>query len=135
VSLGQEKKYLEDLIALQKLRFTQPEKILCAIEIENENLKIPPLLFLPFIENAFKFTSKKADEPLVDVRIADNTQELLFRCQNPFDPHRKESETQGGLGLKNVKRRLEAYYKNKHTLYIEKKSDLYCVELRIEHQP
>ena len=131
VSLGQEKKYLDDLISRQLLRHASPDSIEYSCELRDEQHPIIPLIFLPFIENAFKFASRKGDYPLVRIHLKEDAEYVSFSCSNYFNPEDEKSVTQGGLGIKNVKQRLEAYYAGRYELSIRKKTDLYQVELKI----
>ena len=131
LSLGQEKQYLDDFISLQRLRHSSPDSIEYSSELNDEQLHILPLLFLPFIENAFKFASRKANQPLVSIYLKEDAGLISFSCSNYFNPDEKENDVPGGLGINNVKQRLEAYYAGRYTLSIRKKTDLYQVELKI----
>ncbi|MBN1953304.1 MAG: histidine kinase [Bacteroidales bacterium] len=132
VRLSQEKKYLEDLLDLHRLRHQSPDAIQFKHSILDGDRQIRPFLLLPFVENALKFASEKEGKPLVTVFLLDDGSALDFICTNYFDPHRQEKSV-GGLGIENVKKRLEAYYPRRYELEIEKKSDLYRVRLNLKY--
>jgi LytS/YehU family sensor histidine kinase len=131
VTLEHEKKYLEDLISLHRLRHESPETIQFKYSILNNDQEIRPFLFLPFVENALKYATRKENKPLVDIYLLDDGTQLNFICTNYFDPNNKPNT--GGIGVRNVCQRLKAYYKGLYELNIEKKSDLYRVRLNLHY--
>ncbi len=122
--------YLKNYVALQRMR--KDENYTISFE-EGENLHgftISPLLFIPFVENAFKHVSHypNKNEIKIQIKKLENTLELsVFNT--------KESKTivngHKGIGLKNAQRRLELLYKNRHELVIEDKTDRYEVHLSL----
>lgn len=82
-----------------------------------ENKNVPALLFVPFIENAIKHCDKNVDSPgiVINMNIKDNG--LIFDMFN-FIPASKITDSEGGIGLNNIKRRLELLYPGKHKLEI-----------------
>lgn len=132
ISIEKEISYVEDYIALQKLRKEEN----CVISFErSENVKefsIAPLLIIPFVENAFKHLSNfKNDTNKVIVRMS--KQDNIFECiiSNTFMEKETSSE---GIGLSNVKRRLELLYTNSYELIINKEQDFFKVILKLEVQ-
>jgi sensor histidine kinase YesM len=132
VYLQEEINYLRKYISLQKLRISPHVKIDFFHEDFSNYIKIEPLLLLPFIENAFKFGihSETHSEITIAVHLIDN--ELIFFCINPrFPPTPDEFSNGSGLGLQNVKRRLDLYYPDTHSLLIESTPSQFIVNLRI----
>lgn len=135
VSLTQELKYLQDYIALQKMRMSDRLKISFTFPELQRDPRIPPLLFVGFIENAFKFVSNhKEKENFIHVHFAINDQELTFQTTNSFDPsgHINIANKHRGLGLKNIIRRLELQFPKKHELLLHKADGVYSVQLKVK---
>ena len=92
-----------------------------------ENICIPPLLFIPFVENAVKHNLDSDNLSYVHLYFSVHNKQLTFRCENskPRVPVKRE----GGIGLANVKRRLDLLYESRYTLQIEDKETTYNVNL------
>lgn len=132
VLLDREIDYIKNFIALQKLRYKESDFVKFDIIGETSKLFIPPMIFLPFIENAFKhgsISSLNAIEILLNV--AEN--QIAFRCKNRIKKLNDTEKNQvGGLGIKNIKRRLELLFPSKHKLKIFEENNVYIVELNIQ---
>ena len=104
--------------------------------IEPENLKrilIPPFLFIPFVENAIKHGGSEENEDYIKVSISIKNNYLYLEVINSKDNRNLNSDTiQGGVGLANVKRRLELLYPNSHKLTIIDETDKYQVNLELK---
>jgi hypothetical protein len=136
ISLDQELNYLENFIELQKLRQdrTNLELNIELNKITNYNLKIAPFLLMPFVENAFKHVSHhKSSKNWITIKLRVTGKELLFQVSNSSAilEVALESDT-SGIGLHNVKRRLELLYANAHTLNIIKDNSKHKVELSLQ---
>ncbi|MFK8060768.1 MAG: sensor histidine kinase [Polaribacter sp.] len=136
VPLDKEIKYLENYISLEKIRLEDKTDINFEVSGNVSSIKIAPMLFIVFVENAFKHLGVLTDEKSsVSVKISQNNGKLHFTCENTLD----ETETQNhelekgksGIGLLNAKKRLSLLYADKHQLEIEKNKDLYCVNLKL----
>jgi len=130
--IGKELEYLEQLTDLQKLRFEESDFIELAINNQNSELKIVPLLLLPFVENAFKFVSNPEKLPAVKIRIDVKEKHVHFRCENYFDLSKGTSgEIASGIGLINARRRLELLYPDRFNLTINKTKNQFIVDLHL----
>ena len=110
IPLLKEVHFLENYIALTKLRYTENTIIEFKHNIEKENFQIPPLLFLIFVENCLKHGVNPSKNTLIKIKITQENDQLIFETQNPVVDI-NASEGQGGnVGFKNVQRRLELYY-------------------------
>jgi hypothetical protein len=129
--LSNELKHLENYIALQRIRSANQNYISYTVNGNVHALRIAPMILLPFVENAFKYsTNKKRDEAVkISATIIDST--LHFECSNYYEMQ-QEAYTQGGLGNALIKRRLELVYPGKHQLEIVQDADLYTVKLTLE---
>ncbi|TKC06569.1 hypothetical protein FA048_15275 [Pedobacter polaris] len=131
VPLTQELKYLEDYIQLQQIRLKKPLSFKFEQQITNPNVNIAPLLLIVFIENAFKHGIELAeDSAYLNLSIISNDKELYFSCENSFDAE-EISETKG-IGIDNLKKRLDLLYPNKHTLKFTSVNNIFKGELNLE---
>jgi two-component system LytT family sensor kinase len=136
ILLQQELSYLENFIELEKLR--QEQHIELTLHIQEppaNNFTIAPFLLMPFLENAFKHVSKRKDRiNSIRMELQFNKNELILDISNSIETasgHSVEPVHYGGLGLKNVKRRLELLYPGQHELIIQHNDDQYRVLLRL----
>ncbi len=132
VPLETELEYLEDYIELQKLRFSDPGFINYSIHGDISMHQVPPMLLLTFVENAFKHCKKRVSNPGIIIRI-DVTDKLLnFIVSNYLiNPESIEENAVKGIGLKNIRRRLELLFPNNHDLTISTRGGRYTVNLNI----
>jgi two-component system, LytTR family, sensor kinase len=132
VPLEKEAEYIRKYIELQKLRFEQPIQASLHISGETENVLIPPLLLIPFVENAFKHGEFSYGSDGLLMNIYTNEQKLHVLCHNKKGKQQKD--TSGGIGLENVKRRLSLLYPDKHVLLIEDKNDSFTINLELTYE-
>lgn len=128
IPLEKEIGYLESLIELEKLRLKNPELLMIEKKINHPNLNISPMLLVPFVENAFKhgdFSGKG-----FTMKISDDNQTLTFHLQNFKKQRSKDSLS--GIGIGNVKKRLEILYPKKHELNIVETETEFSVDLKID---
>jgi len=96
------------------------------------NLNMPPLLYLPLVENAFKHGLHKLENNAgVRAGLIIDKNKLIFRIENERLPASPEKTRHGGIGLVNIKKRLELYYPGRYTMNITQTEDLYKIELLI----
>lgn len=130
ISLQQEVAYVEKYIALEQLRFENPCQLNFVCDTENENLQLPPLLLIPFIENAFKHGAVSFEMPWLDIQISvSEDQHLLLYCSNSYGQKRKDDT--GGIGIDNVRKRLALLYPDSHKLEIEQTAHTFTVRLQL----
>ena len=136
VPLKKEIEYLEDCILLNKLRYADNEAIVkFDYPSKTENIFVAPMLFIPFVENAFKHGVVIGKSSNIDIALSVNYNELTFSCTNADHSHvEKMNGDSSGVGLDNVKRRLHLLYPGKHQLQITKADNQYKVELKIDLQ-
>ena len=128
VLLIDEINHIKNYIALEKLRFQEGLNIDFQIDIANQDLKIAPMLLLPFVENAFKHGTQINDVLKIDINIKTTADFLYFEIINLAKESEKSSK---GIGLENIKKRLEMLYVNKYDLEILKEEYTYKVNLKI----
>lgn len=134
VTLSKEITYLQGYIELQKLRFGND----ISIKIEMPETKrldtvyIEPMLLIPFVENAFKH-GINIDNPLIQINLRVNNNYLDFDVQNKFDDETDTNkDSSSGIGLENIKSRLELLYANEHQLKITKQNNLFHIHLTLQ---
>ena len=129
VPLDREIAFLQNYIQLMKLRYTDKVKITVDVPKSLPNKEVPPLMFITFVENAFKHGVSYRQASFIDIAISIGEDKLVFDCRNSRIP--KEDDKHGGVGLANVKKRLELIYGNRYTLDIKDEQDTYTVKLSL----
>jgi len=119
VLLQTEVEYLHAYIDLQQQRFGNKVEINVDIDISDEFYLIEPMLLIPFVENAFKHGVGMIENAVIDIQMQTNNGQLIFNVRNKFSSDRREIKDKvSGIGLANVKRRLNLLYGDQHTLLI-----------------
>ncbi|MBN1184829.1 MAG: histidine kinase [Bacteroidales bacterium] len=133
VPLDKEVKYLESFIELLQLRIKEKSFITFQVEGDLAGKEIAPMLLVPFVENAYKHCDKKAPSPGIIIKIQFEGKKLLFEVMNFNKEECKEDiAVNGGIGLQNIRRRLDLLYAGKHTLNIEIVDRKYKVHLELD---
>lgn len=138
VKLEKEIRYLEDFIELQKLRLEERGSVSMTVTGSPENYRIAPLLLVAFVENSFKHSMQsEVDNIEIDITITIKNGTLIFASKNTYSEdggpslnNRNGRET--GIGLQNVKKRLQLIYKDKHNLEISKQDKFFVVQLSLD---
>jgi hypothetical protein len=131
ILLSKEIEYIEKYIALQKIRTANSNYVHFTITGNADGKQIAPMIFIPFIENAFKHTNNKKLENAISIDISVKTREIQFRCENKFDSKPSVKQPDSGLGNQLIQKRLHLIYPEKHILQVNKTDDLYSVNLTI----
>ncbi len=132
VTLEQDIQFLKDFIGVEKVRWEGKLTVTCQWKMESPQKEIPALLFITFIENAFKHVSKSDFEKgyiHIDFVQKENTIHLDVRNTKTSLPTKKKKE--GGIGLKNIKERLDILYFGKYKLMIDETDSIYHTQLII----
>lgn len=129
IHLSEEIKLIENYIELEKLRLNHTEVIL-DMNIDKESVVLPPLLFIPLLENAFKYNADKKDHKII-IELKVKGDHISFMVQNKFDINEK-NKSQGGLGLKNLDKRLKLYFQENYQYEVTKENSTYTVMLNID---
>ncbi len=122
--------FLEDFLNLEKVRRDSFD-FLISKEGDLSGVQIPPLLFISFVENAVKHNNDATNSSYVNLYFNVRNGELFFKCINS-KPILKSINHTGGLGLTNVKRRLDLLFPASYSLKIEDNQEVYCVTLTIK---
>jgi two-component system LytT family sensor kinase len=132
IELDSEINYIKNYIAIQKGRIDEHIKVSFYADEINGQVKVAPLLFITFIENAFKYIGfNDGKENRVDISLKYVNGKLVFRVYNTKDSYINLSEKSSGLGIANTKRRLEILYPQKHELVLVNNKDDYEVNLTL----
>ncbi|QNL52412.1 histidine kinase [Olivibacter sp. SDN3] len=135
VPLKQEIDYLNSYIALQQLRFGDDVliEIILPEDEETKNLYVEPMLLVPFVENAFKHGTGWIDLPAISIHLAIQGESLNFVVTNKYDRSLDTNKDKhSGIGLMNVKSRLDLLYKNQYQLKITERDTLFTVNLLLK---
>ncbi len=129
-TMAREKEYLDKYIELQKLRLPEKTKLDYRVDITDNEVRIAPLLFIPFIENAFKYGISANTETVITIKIdVVGNRARLFVRNNIFLNEEAEESTENGL--KNVKKRLELMYPGRYDLSVDRSGQTFTVKLSI----
>ena len=133
IPIEKEISYLQDYVDLQKLRRETVDEVLFECSENVKDFSIEPLLLMPFVENSFKHLShfSKGRKNLVTINADKGNGVFHFTVSNTIE-YTKTKEPVGGIGLKNVKRRLELLYNGKHELQIKEDEYVFKVDLKLK---
>lgn len=132
VLLSKEVEYMQNYISLERLRLNNEVPIDFVVEGETENKLITPLIFITFLENAFKHgVSANNVDSWVKIHIKVENNECIYTVENSKLKMPAENKEKSGIGLQNLKRRLELSYFGKYSLTTDDQSDRYFVQLKL----
>lgn len=123
--------YLKNYVALQRMRKDENYTISFAVGDDLSNFVVSPLLFIPFVENAFKHVSHHTDKNEVRIGISRTETDVVLSVFNTKE-NKPVAKDAAGIGLRNVKRRLELLYKDRHHLVINDRDESYEVKLSLQ---
>lgn len=133
--LAKEITVLEEYISLFQLQHEEPVQVEFDYQLPRQKILIEPLLLVPIVENCFKH-GDHAENPDAFVRLSLSVKEdqLHFRAENSYNPLQDQKDRTGGVGLENIRRRLQLQYPDRHTLDIKTLGKVFCLELNLELQ-
>jgi len=132
VPLNKEIGYLESYISLQQLRIKDPHFVKFGLSGNCTGKSIAPMLFIPFVENAFKHGKKNVKSPGIEIYLQCLKDSVTFEVTNFADePDKMNKDKTKGIGLANTKRRLELLYPGKHQLIIKTEEGKFIARLSI----
>ncbi len=133
IPLEQELDYVGNYVSLQQTRFEEDVAIRYAREGYAPDFFIEPMILIPFVENAFKHGVGMIVDPVIEILSKVEEKEFTFRVRNKVAPDPSEDkDASSGIGLKNVRRRLELLYPGRHELRIEEADGWFDVRLRLQ---
>ncbi|WP_244818857.1 sensor histidine kinase [Dyadobacter pollutisoli] len=131
VRVGEEVKYLEDYLQLQRIRLRKKLDLQFTKDIADESVKIAPLLLIVFIENAFKHGIEPAEsDSFLHINIHADAQRLHFTCKNSFEP--APNLANEGIGLANLQKRLGLQYPGRYRVNTVKDNGIFEAELELQ---
>lgn len=132
-TFANEVRFISSYVALMKQRYPS-DKVEVELNVPNhpsDKVKLPPLLFIAFVENAFKHGISYRRKSHIRISVSENDGHIRFFCRNTKPE--TDNPSSGGVGLENVRRRLDLLYEGRSSLRIEDGSDYYTVNLIIPH--
>ena len=135
VSLKDELEFLDGYFELEQKKFPDANISLNS-HGSTAGIKIPPMLFLPLIENSFKHGKHKLEnDAIVEAELFINSEDIVFLIKNDLlQPSTSSQKDKGGIGLNNIKKRLELYYPDNYLLNMKIINGQYTVELKINYK-
>ena len=130
VKLEDEIQLLQSYIKLEKLRLRETCDVQADFDSADPEMKISPLLFIPFVENAFKHGTHPTQDCYVHIKLSSNGKSVIFSVKNSKTTGRKVVKT--NIGIQNTMRRLELIFPEKHNLNIVNNEVYHLVELTID---
>jgi hypothetical protein len=131
-TLADEIDFMNNYIDLMKLRMTDKVMLEISFPEKNTNISIPPLLFIPFIENAFKHGISYREKSFIKINMSVADKEITFSCNNSISNGKEETGNHSGIGLENVSKRLNLLFPGRHDLKIRRSEKTYEVFLDIK---
>jgi LytS/YehU family sensor histidine kinase len=129
IALSKELKYISDYIDLERLRLTEKVDLQLILEGDPEGKQIAPLIFIPLIENAFKYGVSTTEKAAIHIHIQVDAYRLKLRVINTKNPL---AHSGNGTGIVNMKRRLELIYSGKFELSLKDTNSEYTIELSLD---
>lgn len=134
ISLQEEVAYLKNYTDFEKIRFGERLQLTMALDDIDAGLKVAPMLFIPFVENAFKHTKNAQCQPeqiYIQLRTEGKSIFLFVKNSHHWLSDRTGLATNGGMGLENVRKRLALLYPANHNLVIETNETYFSIKLTI----
>jgi LytS/YehU family sensor histidine kinase len=132
VLLSTEVEYLRSYIDLQQQRFGSKVKLDVELDAEEDWLSIEPMMLIPFVENAFKHGVGMIENPEIIISLHAKNKHLHFKVSNKYNSETEElKDKTSGIGLPNVRRRLNLLYGQNHELQISNKQGWFSISLKL----
>jgi two-component system, LytTR family, sensor kinase len=135
VTIDKEINYLKNYLELEKIRLGNRGQIIFEVNTDSEDYEIEPMLLMPFVENSFKHgLNTKATEGWVNIVLSISNGKLHFKISNNKGAKSfvNTEYTVGGIGIENVRKRLQLLYPSAHLLQLEDEENVYTVGLELE---
>lgn len=133
--LGDEVAFLNNYIDLMKLRLGNKVELNVSLPENDGDLLVPPLLFVSFVENAFKHGVSYRERSFIDIRMSVENNRICFTTRNSLVSGTHSEEVHSGIGLENVRKRLNLLFPGTHQLKIEQTANEFNVDLSLETKP
>ncbi len=126
--------FIEKYVALHQLRAANSDYVKLTNELEYTHGQVASLVFIPFIENAFKYSSSYKEGNAVQIAFISLEKKLSFTCKNRITQTNEPFTNSNGLGNELLKKRLDLIYKENYTLDIQEENGYFCVTLTIPYE-
>jgi len=132
VPLEKETEYLQSYIDLQQQRFGKNVTVNFSSNNPDKNYDIEPMLLIPFVENAFKHGTGMIENASIDIDLKAKHNVLYFNVRNKYNPESIEiKDKTSGIGMTNVRRRLNLLYGGNHSLLVSKNDGWFMISLQL----
>lgn len=132
VALGEEIQFLKEVINVEKMRWGNELQVNCQWDIKNKEILVRPLIFISFVENAFKHVSRSISETgYINIICKQEENHIYLEIENSKSKQQAQKINGSGIGLKNTIERLSILYPNKHKLEIKENDQIYIIQLNI----
>lgn len=132
VPLAKEIDFLQQFINVMQMRMRDDVKIISTFPADVPSWEIAPLLFIPLIENAFKHGISASKPSLIHIEMAFDKESIILSVENTYYPKNEEDKSGSGIGLENLRKRLDMLYPSKYRLRQEILNELFCTKLTIK---
>jgi two-component system, LytTR family, sensor kinase len=133
IDIEKEIEYIKNYINLEKIRYGERLDVQLNIFGDFKNVRIPPLLILPLVENAFKHgASNTVENSWIHIDIAQKQNILTLKIENSLKEKSESHSTHSGLGLENLRKRLEIIYPEGHEMKLLEEDNTFLVSLKID---
>lgn len=131
VTIDDELNYLNNYIDLERIRLDEHTQVECDFSIDDTSTAIPPMIFLTFVENAFKYGSSTSRHCRILIRLHVSHGHLLFETRNDIVRHADEFRTAMPVGISNCRSRLAVLFPGRHTISLSEEGGTFHVLLHI----
>ncbi len=131
VTIGEEVEYITNYIELQRLRLNHHTQVIWKSEIDDPTQQIPPMIFLTFVENAFKYGASPSRDCTVTINLKLHHKQLIFTTHNRLMKHADAFRTDIPTGLNNCRARLDGLFPGKYTLKTTDENDEFILALTL----
>lgn len=131
VTINDEIDYITNYIDLQQIRLDKHTKVVWDCSVDDESANIPPMIFLTFVENSFKYGTSTSQDCEIIIKLRLNEGKLLFETRNRIMKHSEEFRKDMPIGLNNCRSRLSGLFPDKYSLDIKEENGIFQVSLHI----
>jgi len=132
VPLQAEMEFMDNYIDLMSLRCNELTTVEKDLQLPTERIDVAPLLFISLIENAFKHGVNARKPSFVHISMYCNNREIVFSCENSLFEKQEKDHIGSGIGIENMRRRLELLYHGRHTYEQTSSNGIYSVKVRLK---
>jgi len=126
--------FIEKYVALHQLRAANSDYVQLTNNLKNTHAQVASLVFIPFIENAFKYSSSYKDGNAIQIAFSSTDKQLSFVCKNRITTSNEPFTHSNGLGNELLKKRLDLIYKENYSLKTQEENGYFCVALNIPYE-